>query len=53
MQSINIKTFYHVLAEQEPTLADFWVCPGKDLIEECTACKTEQKDNWGRCIASE
>ena len=23
-------------------LADFQACPGKDLIEECTACKTVQ-----------
>ena len=50
---VNIRIFYHMLAECEPTLADFQVCPGKDLIEECIACKTVQKDKWGRCIASE
>ena len=37
---VNIGIFYHVLAECEPILADFQVCPGKDIIEECITCGT-------------
>ena len=50
---VNIRIFYPVLVECEPALVDFQVCPGKDLIEEWITCKMVQKDNWGRCIASE
>ena len=51
VQLVNIKTFYHVLHEH--ILADLQVCPGKDIIGECIICRTVQKDNQGRCIASE
>ena len=50
---VNIRIFYHMLVECEPTLVNFQLCPGKDLIEERIACKTVQKDNQGSCIANE
>ena len=39
---VNIRTFYHMIAECEHILADFQACPGKDVIEECSASGTVQ-----------
>ena len=47
VELVNIRTFYHVLAEHEPILVDFQACPDKDVIEECSTCKTVQLGHSG------
>ena len=48
VELVNIRIFYHILAECEPILADFQACPDKDVIEECRACETVQLRHLGK-----
>ena len=48
MQLININRFYHVLVNQ--TLADFRVCPGKELIEDVLPVKQCKRTFGGRAL---